>query len=146
MIIEEIKNAVRNSLYKMDNDIIFHFEENKKTDFPYAIFSLKNFSVEHFEVYNKQKLNLSFELIYAKSPENKVIELVCAQEKISKALLPTIKILNKNITLDNVKFGVLGKQLVMTFDINIYTLDKDENDGFELMQTLDLTIKEDKNA
>ena len=144
MIIEDIKNSVKKALYHMDNNIIFHYESVSHTGFPYAIFSLKNFEVEHFANNNKRKLNLSFELSYQKSKENTISELMSEEQKISDALLPVINILGKKISLDNVVFKTLDKQLVMNFNLNLYTYEIDDN--YELMQTLDLTMKEDKNA
>lgn len=143
MIIEEIKNSVRDVLYRMDNNIIFHFEEAKTTGFPYIIFKIRDFHSEHFLADNKQKFDFSFELVYAKSAENKIIELINAQEQIAHALLPTIKVLNKRLTLDNPRFSVVGRQLIMNFELSLYTY---ETEDVDIMQTLDLTMKEDKNA
>ncbi len=144
MIIEDIKNSIKNIIYSIDNKIIFHFEEISHTGFPYAVFSLKDFKTQSFSAFNKQKLYFSFELIFQKSEDNKLAELFDMQEKISKALLPAIKILGKFIALDDVRFSVLNKQLVLNFDLNFYAFENNETN--ELMQTLDLTIKEDKNA
>ena len=144
MIIEEIKNSVRDALYGMDNNIIFHFEKASHTGFPYAVFSLKNFKTEHFASYNKRHHYLSFELVYQKSKDNTLVELLNAEESISSALLPVINILGKKLTLDNVRFITNEKQLIMNFDLSLYTYENDND--YELMRTLDLTIKEDKNA
>lgn len=143
MIIEDIKNSLRNALYNMDNTLIFHFEEAKTTDFPYAILNIKDFYLEYFSSGNKERHDYSFELVFAKSKENKIIDLINFQKQISDTLLPTIKVLNKKLTLDEVKFGINGKQLIMNFNLTFYTY---ETENEEIMQTLDLTIKEDKNA
>ena len=143
MIIEDIKNAVRNALYRMDETVNFHFEEALRTGFPYVIFSIKDFKVECYSFCGKQKFDFLIELVYAKSKDNKVLDLINAQEEISKALLPVIDILGKKITLDNVVFKTSNKQLIMTFNLSLYTY---ENENYETMQTLELTMKEDKNA
>jgi len=144
MIIDEIKNSVKEALYKMDNNINFHYEEASHTGFPYAIFSLKKFMVQHYATHDKQKLNLSFEIVYQKSKDNRLSELLAVQKNMANVLLPIIKVLGKKLSLDEVKFETAGKQLIMNFDLNFYTYEED--DEYELMQILDLTMKEDKNA
>ena len=143
MIIEDIKNSVRNAFYRIDQTINFHFEEALRTDFPYVIFSIKDFKVERYNAYGRQKFDFLIELVYAKSKDNKILDLINAQEEISRALLPVIDILGKKITLDNVVFKTSNKQLIMTFNLSLYTY---ENENYETMQILDLTMKEDKNA
>ena len=63
---------------------------------------------------------------------------------MSCSLLPVIQISNKKISLDNACFMVDHKTHIMTFELNFY-IDKENMDN-ELMQELDFSIKENKNA
>lgn len=143
MIVEEIKDSIRKALYKAQKEIIFHFEETKHTDFPSAILSLKDFKTEPSFAYGKQKCDFLFELSYMKSEDNKITELFGAQKMIASALLPAVDINNKKITLEDVAFGVVEKRLIMNFKLSFYIFEEDDS---ETMQTIDITIKEDKNA
>ena len=62
----------------------------------------------------------------------------------SKSLLPVIEFKNKKIATDNVFFMVSHKMLIMNFELNFYI--NEENKEYELMQELDFSIKENKNA
>ncbi len=138
MIIEEIKNSIRKTIFNKDKDIIFHFEQVSHTGFPYAILRVKNFKIEPYNYQNKQKCSFSFEIVYQKSEDNSVTDLFNGQTLLNEALLPAISINNKNITLDNPVFTMEDKQLIMSFDITLYTLEDDTN---EQMKTIDITIK-----
>lgn len=139
MIIEEIKNSIRDALYKEDENIIFHFEEMKHTGFPYAVLSVENFYEEATSIFNRKKCDFSLKLVYMKSQENTKLELLEAQRMISEALLPVIKIKNKCITPDEVNFTFSDKKLVMSFCLSFYTSEIEE---YEMMQNIDITIKE----
>lgn len=143
MLIQQIKDSVRNALFKADSSIIFHFEEIKHTGFPFAKLSLKDFKISPSSTYDRQKCNFTFELVYQKSADNKISELFSAQETIKNAMLPVISIGEKKITPDDVSFCVSEKKLIMNFSLNFYSYEEDTSD---VMQTLDITIKENKNA
>lgn len=104
---------------------------------------MKDFKISPSSTYDKQKCSFVFELVYQKSADNKISELFCAQETIKKAMLPVISIDEKKITPDDVSFYVSEKKLIMNFSLNFYSYEKDTSD---VMQTLDITIKENKNA
>lgn len=139
MIIEEIKNSIREIFYNTDSEINFYFESPAHLKLPYAILSLKDFSMLPSSIYDKQEYSLLFEITYQKSEENKPYELWEFQKELSKLLLPAIKVGDKRITLDEVKFLLSSKQLIMNFALNFYAF---ENDESEMMKTLDITIKE----
>lgn len=143
MIIDDIKNSVRKALFSADKNIIVHFEKIEHTDFPSAHLKVTNFKIEPNLAFEKQKNEIQFELTYMKSENNTVLELLESETMIAKALLPVIKVNNKKLTLDDVSFSLSEKKLVMNFRLSFYTFEKDES---ETMQTLDITIKEDKNA
>lgn len=144
MLIDEIKNSIKNAVAKVDNNIIFHFDEIKHTKFPFIFVDLKDFKIQAQDNLNKKFCKLIFELSGMKSPDNKPNELFELQETLSCSLLPVIQIKNKKISLDNACFMVNHKTLIMTFELNFY-IDKETLD-YELMQELDFSIKENKNA
>ncbi len=144
MLIDEIKKSIKNAVAKVDNSIIFHFDEIKHTKFPFIFVDLKDFKIQAQDNLNKKFCKLIFELSGMKSADNKPNELFELQETLSCSLLPVIQISNKKISLDNVCFMVNHKTLIMTFELNFY-IDK-ENMDYELMQELDFSIKENKNA
>ena len=137
MIIEEIKNAVRNAINKEDSDIIFHFEEIKHTGFPFVVFNIKNFNIASSNF--SKKCDFALEICYMKSSDNKISELLEGQEMLSKALLPALLINDKKVTLDDVIFSISDSKLLMNFNLEFYAFEKEEG---ELMETLDITIKE----
>ncbi|MCD8024527.1 MAG: hypothetical protein LUE64_03235 [Candidatus Gastranaerophilales bacterium] len=138
MIIDEIKTSISKAIYQADSSIVFHFEEIPHTGFPCAVLILKNFQITPSVLYDKQKCNFSFELVYMKSSDNKISELLDACETLKSALLPAVSVLDKKITLDDVEFLVSEKKLVMKFCMNFYMF---ENDESETMETLDITLK-----
>ena len=141
MIIEDIKDSIRNALHSADENIIFHFEEVKHTGFPYVILELKDFKVEPCAQYTKQKYEFMFEIVYMKSEQNKIIELLEAQNLLKEALLPVISVKGKKITPDEVNFSVENKKLVMKFKMILYVAQTDDT---EQMQTLDISYKGEK--
>ena len=144
MLIDEIKNSIKNAIAKVDNSIIFYFYEIKHTKFPFIFVDLKDFKVQAADNLNKKFCSLVFELTCMRNSENKPVDLFQMQELLSSALLPVIEFGNKKIALDNVVFMVNNKTLIMTFGLNFYT-NKEETE-YELMQKLDFSIKENKNA
>lgn len=144
MLINEIKNSIKNAIVKVDNSIIFHFDEIKHTKFPFIFVGLKDFKIQAQDNLNKRFCKLVFELCGMKSNENKPDELFELQEVLSKSLLPVIEFKNKKIATDNVFFMVGHKMLIMNFELNFYI--NEENKEYELMQELDFSIKENKNA
>ncbi len=142
-ITETIKNSIRNALYNKDNNIIFHFEEIKHTGFPYAILTIKDFTIEPNLSQMKQLCDFNFELVYMKSPSNKTTELLDSVDFLKSALLPVIEIEGKKITVDTPRFSIKDDKLLMTFKLSFYIY---EEDAGENMQILDITLKENKNA
>ncbi len=138
MIIEEIKNSIKNAVYKADNSIKFHFEEVSHTEYPFVIFTVENFMIEPSLEFDRQRNDFDLKLVCMKSENNSNFELLSFQKTLSDALLPVIDILGRKITLDNVKFYVSDKKLVMEFKLSFYTF---ESDNAEIMETIDITIK-----
>ena len=136
-IIDEIKISIKDELYNTDNNIIFHTDEIKHTGFPFFLLSLKELKILPAETVLKKNLELSFELLYMKSKDNSINELIHAQKNISNALLPAIKIKNKKITLDEPVFYIKENKLIFNFKLNFYLFEQDTN---ETMQILDLTF------
>ncbi len=144
MLINDIKNSIKDAVVKVDNTIVFHFDEIKHTKFPFIFVCLKDFKIQSADNLNKRFCTLFFELSGMKSKENKPDELFELQEVLSKTLLPVIKFNNKKVSLDNANFMVSHKMLIMNFELNFYIDEQDTN--YELMQELDFSIKENKNA
>ena len=136
-IIDEIKISIKDELYNTDNNIIFHTHEIKHTGFPFFLLALKELKILPAETVLKKNLELSFELLYMKSKDNSINELIHAQKNISNALLPAIKIKNKKITLDEPVLYIKENKLIFNFKLNFYLFEQDTN---ETMQILDLTF------
>ena len=138
MIIEQIKNSIRNAIYKADKNINFHLEEVNKTDYPFAIFTVENFLIEPSNEFDRRKNYFDLKLVCMKSEDNTNLELMEFENLLSNALLPVIDILGRKVTLDNVKFHVQDKKLVMEFELSFYTF---EQDNADTMENIDITIK-----
>ncbi len=143
MIIEDIKNSIRQLLNLMDKNLIFHFEKIKHTGFPYVILKILDFKILSTAIKNKKEYKLSFELIFQLSEENLLSELFILQDKLSEILLPTIDVLGEKIFLDEVNFAVIENKLSMKFKMNFFEYKNNEE---EIMQTLDITIEGGKNV
>lgn len=139
MIVEEIKNSIKNALFAADKNLVLYFERPLKTDFPYAILLLKDFKIEPANIFSKKHCFFEFEFIFQKSTDNKPFELLDLQEKISKVFSPSINILGRQITLENIQFLLVNKQLIMKFNLDFYLLEKETET--EQMQTLDITLR-----
>lgn len=143
MIINNIKDSIRKSLNKMDENLIFHFDKILHTGFPYAYLKLNDLKIHPTANSYKNEYIFYFQLIFQKSEENKISELLEYQNLVSKAVLPVLSVNNKKITLDDVNFSISEKKLLMEFKMNFYV---EETQDFETMQTLDITIKGGENA
>lgn len=143
MIIEEIKNSIRDAIFAVEKDITFHFENASHTEFPFCALAVKNYKIEPALFNQKQKQEFSLELVYQKSDDNEISELIDFQKKLQNALLPTIKVQDAKLTVDNPVFNIANKQLVMNFDLFFWTFEEDND---EKMKTLDITFKGGNNA
>lgn len=143
MILDDIKNSITKALYKVNKEIAVYFDDMKNAAFPFCNICLADFRVEACASVLKTKYEFVFQIVSMKSRDNYVFELLEMEELLKKALFPCIKVKNKKITLEDVTFKISDKKLLMDFKMSFYEIEDDET---ELMQILDITMKENKNA
>ena len=54
MLIDEIKKSIKNAVAKVDNSIIFHFDEIKHKKLPFIFVDLKDFKIQAQDNLNKK--------------------------------------------------------------------------------------------
>lgn len=139
MITDDINTSIKNALYKTDKNIILHVDKIAHTGFPFYLLTLKELKITPLESVFKKKIELSYELLYMKSKDNSISELISAQKTISDVLLPVINIKNKKITPDETVFYIKNNKLFFNFKLNFYIFEEDNSS--DTMQILDLTLK-----
>lgn len=137
-IILDLKDAIRNAIYKQDDAINFNFNEIQVVEYPYIFFYIPSFKLEK-DINNQywRKLTLMCVVEYAKSENNNETELWAYMETMSKAY-DLFDFLDTKLSVQNAEFKTVDGVLQMTFNLEFYVKEIDET---ELMEELDLTIK-----
>ena len=142
-IILDIKNAIRKAIYSADETINFYFNEIIKAQFPYVFFYIPSYKLDKaIDYYSWRKLTLMCVIEYAKSEDNTTTELWEYSDILSETYT-LFEFADTKVGARNIEFKTVEGVLQMTFDLELYVklLPSDET---ELMQELDLTIKEIK--
>lgn len=138
-IILDLKNAIRKAIYTKDSEINFYFNEILRAEFPYVFFYIPSFRLEKaLDVEYWRKLTLMCVLEYAKEEKNSATELW----EYADTLAETYKLFDfadTKLSVGNADFKLVDGVLQMTFNLEFYVKLEDDR---ELMQELDLTIKE----
>lgn len=138
-IILDLKNAIRDSIYALDDTMNFNFEEIKVAEFPYVFFYIPNYEViEPIDNTRLSELNLSCVLEYA-SEENPNNADLWAYEEIFRKATKNFAFYNTKYSAQNAAFKLVDGVLQMTFDLTIWVKKVDET---ELMQELYFCFKD----
>lgn len=137
-IILDLKNAIRDSIYALDDTMNFNFEEIKVAEFPYVFFYIPNYQIiEPIDNTRLSELNLSCVLEYASEENPNNADLWAYEETFRKAT-KNFAFYNTKYSAQNVAFKLVDGVLQMTFNLTLWVKEIDET---ELMQELNLTFK-----
>ena len=138
-IIIDLKNAIRDSVYGIDNTINFNFNEIEVADFPYIFFYIPSYRLDKaIDSEYWRKLTLMCVLEYANSEDNNQTTLWNYADTLS-SMVKAIAFKGTVISGRNMEFKTVDGVLQLTFDLEFYVKVADET---ELMQELEFTIKE----
>lgn len=138
-IVTDLKDAIRTAIYSKDNTINFNFNEIQVATYPYIFFYIPSYKIikpVDDTIYSKVTLMCVVE--YAKSETNSQTELWSYSDTLTDAY-KIFDFLNTKLTAKNMEQQTVDGVLQLTFDLEFYIRDVDT---IELMQELDLTIKE----
>lgn len=137
-IINDLKNAISNSIYEKDADINFYFNKIEKADFPFIFLYFPSFKLEKaIDCDYWRKLNLMGVLEYQKNESNSQAELWEITDLMSKAV-SNFSFLDTTLNARNIEFKTVDDVMQMTFDLEFYVKEIDET---ELMRELEFTFK-----
>lgn len=138
-IITDLKNAIRTAIYSKDNTINFNFNEIQVATYPYIFFYIPSYK-PIIPVDNTifSKVNLMCVVEYAKSENNSQTELWSYSDTLTEAYT-CFDFLDTKLTAKNMEVQTVDGVLQLTFELEFYIKTVDTT---ELMQELDLTIKE----
>lgn len=138
-IIIDLKNAIRDSVYGIDNTINFNFNEIEVADFPYIFFYIPSYRLDKaIDSEYWRKLTLMCVLEYANSEDNNQTTLWSYADTLSD-MVKTILFKDTVLSGRNLEQKTVDGVLQLTFDLEFYVKVADETD---LMQELEFTIKE----
>lgn len=137
-IIIDLKDAIRDSAYNLDNTLNFNFNEIETVDYPYLFFYIPSCRLE--DVIDDEywrKVTLLCVLEYAKNEENNNAELWSFEETLSK-VVKNFPFKDTKISARNREFKIVDGVLQMTFDLEFYVREVSQDD---LMEILEFTIQ-----
>lgn len=137
-IILELKDAIRNAIYKQDDTVNFNFNEIEVVEYPYIFFYIPSFKIDKAltEGYWR-KLTLMCVIEYAKAENNNAAELWSYADTLTEAY-KLFDFLDTKLSVENPEFKLVDGVLQMTFNLEFYVKLEDMT---ELMEELDLTLK-----
>ena len=139
-IIIDIKDAIRDAIYKHDSSVNFNFNEIQTVEFPYVFFYIPSFTLDKALDENYYRhLTLNCVVEYMKSDNNSSTDLWHYADTLSEAL-SFFKFADGHLRALNQSFRIVDDVLQFTFTLETYVKIKD---SYELMQELDFTIKGD---
>ena len=138
-IIIDLKDAIRDSIYELDNTINFNFNDIEVVNYPYVEFYIPSYKLDKaIDSEYWRKLTLMCVLEYAKSEDNNRTELWSYAETLSNAV-KNFSFLDTKLSGMNLEQKIVDGVLQQTFDLEFYVKEKDTTD---LMQELEFTLKE----
>lgn len=136
-IIIDLKNAIRDSIYALDNTINFNFEEIKVAEFPYVFFYIPNYRViEPVDTTHNSQIDLSCVLEYASEEDPDNADL-WEYEAIFRKATKNFPFYDTKYSAKNIEFSIVDGALQMRFDLTLWVKDVD---GTELMEELIFTF------
>lgn len=138
-IILDLKNAIRDSIYGIDNTINFNFNEIETADYPYIFFYIPSYRLDRpIDETQWSKLTLLCVLEYAKSEGNNNAELWEYADVLPK-MVRNFAFKDTKLNARNDELKLVDGVLQLTFDLEFYVREIDET---ELMKELEFTLKE----
>lgn len=136
-IIIDLKNAIRDSIYTLDNTINFNFEEIKVAEFPYVFFYIPNYRViEPVDTTHNSQIDLSCVLEYASEEDPDNADLWEYEATFRKAT-KNFPFYNTKYAAQNPEFSIVDGALQMRFELTLWVKDVDET---ELMEELSMSF------
>lgn len=138
-IVIDFKNAIRKAIFSKDDTVNFYFNEILRVQYPYVFFYIPTFSLEKAidsEYWRKLKFMCVVE--YAKDEDSTAAELWEYMDTLADAY-KLFDFLDTKLRVESPEFKIVEGVLQMTFDLEFYAKEKDAT---ELMEYLDLTIKQ----
>lgn len=137
-IIVELKNAIRKSIYTLDNSMNFNFEEIKRVQYPYVFFYIRNYKIiEPSDPTRWGQVTVNCVLEYCKEADCDNADL-WAYEDVFRNATKNFEFMDTKLYAQNSEFSLADGVLQMLFDLTFYVREQDET---ELMQELQLTMK-----
>lgn len=137
-IIVELKNAIRKSIYTLDNSMNFNFEEIKRVQYPYVFFYIRNYKIiEPSDPTRWAQVTANCVLEYCKEADCDNADL-WAYEDVFRNATKNFEFMDTKLYAQNPEFSLADGVLQMLFDLTFYVREQDET---ELMQELQLTMK-----
>ena len=133
-IITDIKDAIRDSAYSLDNTLNFNFNQIEVADYPYLFFYIPSCKLE--DVIDSEywrKLTLLCVLEYAKTEDNNNTELWTFEENLSK-IVKCFNFKNTKLSARNREFKIVDGVLQMTFDLEFYVREVSQEDLMEILK------------
>lgn len=138
-IIIDIKNAIRDKIFAVDNSINFNFNEIETADYPFIFFYIPSYRIDKaIDSDFWRKVNLMCVLEYAKSEDNNQTELWTYADTMTE-FIKSFTFKDTKLNGRNPEFKTVDGVLQLTFDIEFYI--KAEDTG-ELMQELEFSLNE----
>lgn len=142
-IIIDLKNAIRKAVFDRDNALTFYFNEILRVEYPYIFFYIPSYKLEKaLDTEYWRKLTLMCVIEYRKDENNTATELWSYADELAEAY-KLFDFDDTKLRADNIEFKIVDKVLQMTFDLEFYAK---YEDATELMEYLDLTIKQSKGV
>ena len=138
-IIIDLKNAIRDSIYGIDNKINFNFNEIETVDYPYIFFYIPSYKLDKpVDNTGWSKLTLLCVLEYAKTEDNNNADLWEYADILPK-MVRSFAFKDTKLSARNDELKIVDGVLQLTFDLEFYVK---EQDTTELMEELEFTLKE----
>ena len=141
-IIIDIKNAIRDKIHGIDENINFNFNEIEKVDYPFIFFYIPSFKLDKaIDSEYWRKLTLMCVLEYGNSEGNNQATLWGYADRLSN-MIKAIPFKDTVLSGRNAEYKTVDDVLQVTFDLEFYVK---EVDSTELMEELQFTLKNGGN-
>ena len=136
-IIIDLKDAIRDKIYGVDNTINFNFNEIQTVDYPFIFFYIPSFKLDKaIDSEYWRKLTLMCVLEYGNSEGNNQTTLWSYADTLSE-LIKSIPFKDTVLSGRNAEYKTVDDVLQVTFDLEFYVKATDTTD---LMRELEFTL------
>lgn len=144
-IIIDLKNAIRKAIYTRNNELTFYFNQKiLRTQYPYVFFYIPSFKQPEGAPDSEywRKLTLMCVIEYAEYEDNPTSTLWEYADTLAE-VYKLFDFADTKLRADDIEFRIVDDVLQMTFNLELYVKKEDET---ELMEYLDITLKEGRNG